>query len=116
MNRKSIIQAILALTVGMIAGFYFGKSTNDAWLGGVIGVVVATSSFGLSNNPHLLVVQNIPEKPSYVLLSLITVLVIVTPTMSDFFPSSHIYATSIYMVGILVSGATLGIHIAQDTD
>lgn len=100
--------------VGLIAGFYFGTSTNDVWFGGITGVVVAISSFGLSNNTHLLTTQDIPEKPSYMLLSLITVLIIATPSMSSFFPNSHIYAISIYMVCVLISGVTLGTYIAQD--
>lgn len=116
MKRKPIILGMLALAVGLIAGSYFGTSTNELWFGGVIGVVVTISSFGLLNSTRMFMMADTSEKPAYILLSSLIVLVIVTPEMSGLFSESHIYAISVYMMGVLLSGATLGVHIAQNTD
>ena len=117
MKDTALIRGLLALGAGLICGFYFGNSTNDIWFGGIIGLVLTVSLLGLLLFPDELIRTN-PPKGGYwqLLLALLTVLVMVTPQMSGVFSVDNIYAVMIFMFGTLISGATIGLGVAQSAN
>ena len=117
MKDNALIRRLFALGIGLICGFYFGNSTNDIWFGGIIGLVLTVSFLGLLLFPDEFTLTN-PPKGSYwqLLLAPLTVLVMVTPQMSGVFDVDNVYAVMVFMFGTLISGATIGLGVAQSAN
>jgi len=114
MNRNTLVQGIIALIIGAIGGFFFGMSTQEVWFGAIVGIVVCISVFGLESFFNVL----FPMSPSsrsgwHLLLAVLLVVLIGTPQASGVVRTSSLYGTILLLMGVLISGATIGIGIAR---
>lgn len=115
MSKNTVVQGSVALILGAIGGFYFGTSTQEAWFGAIVGIVVCISVFGLVSFFDVLS----PRGPSsrtrwHFLLAALLVVLIGTPQASGVVQTSSLYGTILLLMGVLVSGATIGIAIARN--
>lgn len=113
MNKKTLVQASVALILGAIGGFFFGNSAQEVWFGAVVGIVVSISVFGLISFFGVL----FPRSPGsrtgwHLVLAALLVVLIGTPQASGVVQTSSLYGTILLLMGVLISGATIGIGIA----
>lgn len=112
--KNTLAQLGIAIALGATAGLYFQSTIQEPWFSAILGVVVCISVFGVTTYSELLFPRSSSNRTTWhLILTVLIVGVIFTPQASRVIETPFIYATILLLLGILLSGATIGFAIAR---
>lgn len=115
MKKKPAFHIFVSIFLGFVFGSYILYRTEDYWFGVVFTILSTIIVFGLSKHPKVISPKQSENNIWYLLLSVLMVVVMVTPSLGSIIRTSNVYITMVFLGGILISGVIIGVEIGSDT-
>lgn len=104
------LSLVSSISLGVLSAVLY----DDIWFGGVVTALVGIILLGAVNSPDEVASKLFHNQTRWhSLFGIVTVLVMMTPLMSDILLNANVYATMLFLWTILICGVVIGTRIER---
>ncbi|WP_135828542.1 hypothetical protein [Halorussus halobius] len=107
---------VLALAGSATLGAATASYYADLWFGAVVAVLTGVVAAGSVLFPRAMAHLVGPNRSRWAsVLGVVAVVVLFTPRRSSVFTTDHLYATMLFLLGVLTCGVVVGVGIQRES-